>query len=65
MFLVTWLIRNHRPNSPEATTSVPTPMAVNRATTPNRITETVKTFPPGPGGGPVPTQTVLSVSTVS
>ena len=65
MLLVIWFIRNHRPSSPEATTSVPTPMAVNSATTPNRIWETVKIFPPAPGGGPVPTPTVLSVSTVS
>ena len=43
MLLVTWFIRNHLPSSPEATTSVPTPMAVNSATTPNKISETVKT----------------------
>ena len=65
MLLVTWFIRNHLPSSPEATTSVPTPMAVNSATTPNRITETVKTFPPGPGGGPASTPSVLSVSMVA
>jgi hypothetical protein len=40
-------------------------MAVNRATTPNRIRETVKILAAAPGGGPVPTPTVLSVSTVS
>ena len=37
MLLAAWFIRNHLPSSPEATTSVPTPMAVDRATTPNRI----------------------------
>ena len=33
MRLVTWFIRNHLPSSPEATIWVPTPMAVNSATT--------------------------------
>jgi hypothetical protein len=65
MLLVTWFIRNHLPSSPEATTSVPTPMAVNRATTPNKINETVKTFPPASGGGPASTPSVLSASTVA
>lgn len=40
-------------------------MAVNKATTPNKITEIVKTFPPGPGGGPGATPSVLSVSMVA
>ena len=65
MLLVTWFIRSHLPSSPEATTSVPTPMAVNNATTPNKISEMVKTFQPGPGGGPASTPSVLNVSTVA
>ena len=65
MLLAAWFIRNHLPSSPEATTSVPTPMAVDRATTPNRITETVKTFPPGSGGGPASTPSVFSASTMA
>ena len=65
MLLAAWFIRNHLPSSPEATTSVSTPIAVNSATTPNRITEAMKTFPPGPGCGPGATSSVLNVSTVA